>query len=147
MITFQCFECGEEMEISRKMAGKPVRCVKCGAVAEVPKPRERRQHTEEEQALLHRIKQKVDRDEQEKEKTDAENAQFVLPKIGWFGSPDAGMIGGSIMIVVAVVWFVWGLSVDRFFYYPPVLLVVGIVAIVRGIIIRVRGSKRRKRKR
>ena len=51
------------------------------------------------------------------------------------------------MIVVAVVWFVWGLSVDRFFYYPPVLLVVGIVAIVRGIIIRVRGSKRRKRKR
>jgi hypothetical protein len=45
------------------------------------------------------------------------------------------VIGGLVMIAIAVVWFVCGLYyLDRIFFYPPVLFVVGVIAIVKGII-------------
>jgi hypothetical protein len=36
---------------------------------------------------------------------------------------------------VAVVWFVVGLAVfDMIYFYPPIVFVVGMVAVVRGLI-------------
>lgn len=46
---------------------------------------------------------------------------------------DTGIVGGIGMIVLAIVWFVLGMQAGRIFFYPPVLAVLGIVAIVRGI--------------
>jgi hypothetical protein len=43
-----------------------------------------------------------------------------------------GVLGGLILILIAVVWFFGGLAIDRIFYYPPVLLIIGIVAIIKG---------------
>jgi hypothetical protein len=43
-----------------------------------------------------------------------------------------GVLGGLIMILIAVVWFFGGLAIDRIFYYPPVLLIIGVVALVKG---------------
>ncbi len=37
------------------------------------------------------------------------------------------------MMVGAVVWFVVGLSFDFIFFYPPVLFIIGIVTLVRGM--------------
>ena len=37
------------------------------------------------------------------------------------------------MIVIAVVWFVAGLAGGRIFFYPPVLLIIGIVAVAKGL--------------
>lgn len=44
-----------------------------------------------------------------------------------------GVLGGVAMIVIAIVWFVLGLAADRIFYYPPILLIIGIVGVVKGL--------------
>ncbi|HZT80354.1 MAG TPA: hypothetical protein VFA26_09035 [Gemmataceae bacterium] len=50
------------------------------------------------------------------------------------GLVNAGVLGGVIMCVIAVVWLVLGLMVGYLFYYPPVLFVVGVIAIVVGVV-------------
>jgi hypothetical protein len=45
-----------------------------------------------------------------------------------------GVLGGVIMITVAVFWLFAGLAADRIFFYPPVLLVVGIYAVIKGVL-------------
>ena len=42
------------------------------------------------------------------------------------------IITGILMMIGAVVWFGLGLAADRIFFYPPVLFVCGIVAVVKG---------------
>lgn len=52
---------------------------------------------------------------------------------GGFGGTNAGVIGGLLMMVIAVVWFGVGyMYLDRIFFYPPVLLILGLVATVKG---------------
>ena len=55
---------------------------------------------------------------------------------------DAGVWGGLGLIVLAAVWFFLGLQAHRIFFYPPILAVVGLVAIVNGI-----GARRAKARR
>ncbi len=52
---------------------------------------------------------------------------------GWFGSTNAGVLGGLLMIVIAVVWFVLGLAGNRIFFYPPILFVIGVIAVIKGL--------------
>jgi len=52
---------------------------------------------------------------------------------GWFGNVNAGMFGGLLMMLIAVVWFVVGLAAGIIFFYPPILLVIGLVAFVKGM--------------
>lgn len=40
---------------------------------------------------------------------------------------------GILMMVGAVVWFVGGLAADRIFFYPPILLIFGFIAFIRGL--------------
>ncbi|MEM9327472.1 MAG: hypothetical protein AAGA85_17530 [Bacteroidota bacterium] len=57
---------------------------------------------------------------------------------GLFGPEKAGIqkgvTGGLIMIVIAIVWFFGGLAAGYLFYYPPILLVLGLYALVKGLI-------------
>jgi hypothetical protein len=53
---------------------------------------------------------------------------------GWFGSMNAGVIGGVLMMVIAVVWFVVGLHLGWIFFYPPILFVIGIAAFIKGLV-------------
>ncbi|MCE5279302.1 MAG: hypothetical protein ABFD92_11090 [Planctomycetaceae bacterium] len=46
---------------------------------------------------------------------------------------DKGVWGGLAMMVGAVVWFVVGWMAGYIFFYPPILFVIGIVALVRGL--------------
>jgi hypothetical protein len=46
---------------------------------------------------------------------------------------NAGVIGGVLMMVIAVVWFVVGLHAGWIFFYPPILFVIGIVALIKGL--------------
>lgn len=56
---------------------------------------------------------------------------------GYFAAEEKGVkkgvMGGVLMIVIALVWFFGGLAVDRIFFYPPVLLLFGIYAVVKGL--------------
>jgi hypothetical protein len=47
---------------------------------------------------------------------------------------NGGVLGGILMMVIAVVWFVVGIvALDMIYFYPPILFIVGIVALVRGL--------------
>jgi hypothetical protein len=52
---------------------------------------------------------------------------------GWFGNVNAGAIGGVLMMAIAVIWFVAGLAGGIIFFYPPVLFVLGLVALIKGL--------------
>lgn len=54
---------------------------------------------------------------------------FTLEKKGIRG----GMMGGIVMMVIAAVWFFAGLAADRIFFYPPVLFVIGVYALIKGM--------------
>ncbi len=41
---------------------------------------------------------------------------------------------GVAMMVGAVVWFIVGLFADRIFFYPPILYILGIVGVVKGLL-------------
>jgi len=43
------------------------------------------------------------------------------------------ILGGAGMMVGAVVWFVVGWMAGRIFFYPPILFVIGIVALIKGL--------------
>ncbi|MCU0646117.1 MAG: hypothetical protein MUC94_17900, partial [bacterium] len=68
-------------------------------------------------------------------------------KDGGFFAPEKrgiqkGIVGGIAMIVIAVVWFVAGYAAGYIFYYPPILLVIGLYALIKGIITgNIRGEK------
>lgn len=79
----------------------------------------------------------VDQEELKKEKARQIACQQQEQKESSYFAPEQkgmkkGVLGGLIMILIAVVWFFGGLAIDRIFFYPPVLLVIGIVAIVKG---------------
>lgn len=57
---------------------------------------------------------------------------------GFFGAEKKGMkkgvLGGVAMITIAIVWFVVGYAAGYIFYYPPILLVIGVVAVIKGLV-------------
>ncbi|NUQ60927.1 MAG: hypothetical protein HUU20_00455 [Pirellulales bacterium] len=59
---------------------------------------------------------------------------------------EKGILGGMLMIVIAVVWFVAGLAAGYIFYYPPILFIIGMYALLKGLftgnITGQRGSRR-----
>jgi hypothetical protein len=45
-----------------------------------------------------------------------------------------GLVGGGTAMLIAVVWFVLGIILlDRIFFYPPILFIVGIAGVFRGL--------------
>lgn len=60
---------------------------------------------------------------------------------------DKGVLGGLLLIVIAIVWFVAGLAADVIFYYPPVLLIIGIFGVFKGLATGNIAGKRKGRRR
>ncbi|HEX7898225.1 MAG TPA: hypothetical protein VF950_10730 [Planctomycetota bacterium] len=50
------------------------------------------------------------------------------------------ILGGVGMMVGAVVWFVVGYAAGRIFFYPPILFVIGIVAVIKGLMTKTEAS-------
>ena len=71
----------------------------------------------------------------------------VEGKYGGFFGPekagiDKGILGGIIMMGIAVIWFFGGLSVGLIFFYPPILFVIGMYASLKGVVTgNIRGKK------
>jgi hypothetical protein len=68
-----------------------------------------------------------------KKRAKREGYSGVAFEEGWFGSVNSGAVGGILMMVIAVVWFVGGWMAGRIFFYPPILFVIGFIALVKGI--------------
>lgn len=46
---------------------------------------------------------------------------------------EKGVIGGIVMIGIAVVWFFVGLEAGYIFFYPPILFLIGVYALLKGL--------------
>ncbi|MCE7994232.1 MAG: hypothetical protein HEP71_19750 [Roseivirga sp.] len=44
-----------------------------------------------------------------------------------------GVLGGIAMMVIAAVWFVLGWQAGYIYYYPPILFIIGLVGLIKGI--------------
>jgi hypothetical protein len=54
------------------------------------------------------------------------------PPAGSGRSISPTLVTGLLMMLGAVIWFVGGLAIGILFYYPPVLFVLGIIAVFKG---------------
>ncbi len=46
---------------------------------------------------------------------------------------DKGVLGGIVMMVIAVVWFGLGWAAGYIFFYPPILFVIGLFGVLKGL--------------
>ncbi|MEJ7593771.1 MAG: hypothetical protein WKF77_19710 [Planctomycetaceae bacterium] len=61
-------------------------------------------------------------------------APYERPQEAVARASNGSMITGILMMVGAVIWFVGGLAADIIFFYPPVLFVLGFIALVKGVL-------------
>lgn len=155
--------CGRSLNIKDELAGRKVRCPACRDVLSVPDYEEEPEPEPEVIEAIaadpaeddddfrvtarpgSRSSRPVRRREPELDtppprkrrrrrlRHDDDRGPRVAFERGWFGSVNAGVAGGLLMIVIAIVWFVVGLAGGIIFFYPPVLLVIGIVAMIKGM--------------
>lgn len=89
--------------------------------------------------------EEADEDEEEEErprkkKSNKKKSKKYKPiRRGGTSASEAGgfsysIIGGLLIMILAVVWFVGGLMVGILFFYPPILFIVGVVAFINGLI-------------
>jgi len=60
----------------------------------------------------------------------ADDLTFGFDKLGIKN----GILAGTILIAVGLVWLLWGLKNGLFFYYSLVLVLFGLIAIIIGLI-------------
>ncbi len=140
--------CGKSMRVKDTFAGKKARCPACNAVLSIPDP------AAEEPIEELPVVEPEDRPRVKAPQLDepapyrpgreprlagipAERGRRRAPPVtfepGWFGSINSGMVGGALMMVIAIVWFVVGLFAGYIFFYPPILFVIGLIALIKGL--------------
>jgi hypothetical protein len=138
--------CGKKYRVKETLAGKKIRCADCAELIKVPQEvmdddaefdefgdlqPAARDREESEASLPPRAKR---RSKTTKGDVTADKpARQKLLQKGWFESTNGGVLGGILMNLIAVVWFGAGLAGGRIFFYPPVLLIIGIVAVCKGL--------------
>lgn len=50
------------------------------------------------------------------------------------GGINKGVLGGIIMMAIAVIWFFVALSFGWIFFYPPILFLIGLYAFIKGLL-------------
>jgi hypothetical protein len=129
-------------------AGKRVRCPGCGTVSDIPLPQAAVSEPipeaipEAPEAEGYQLGEPIDQPQPQERRKRPKSRSKPKKKRGFFsdmdttpesGMSNAGVILGVLMMVGAVVWFVLGIFAGWVFYYPPILFIVGIVAVVKGI--------------
>ena len=105
------------------------------------RPRKKKQSDEQDEEERPRNKKRTDDDDNEddederprKKKKGLKKGKTVNKNFHMeHGILNAGVLGGLAAMVGAVIWFVVGLFNDIIFFYPPVLFVLGLIAMVKG---------------
>jgi len=126
-----CVECGSIVTDVQNFGSKsePV-CGRChhkaGNSAEVP--------TKEPVATA--TEAAASREAQRHEALDALSEPVKSSGGGYFEAEkkgiQKGMLGGFVMMVIAVVWFVVGWALGFIFFYPPILFLIGLYSFIKG---------------
>jgi hypothetical protein len=160
VIPLEC-SCGQSYQIKDDLAGRRVRCPGCQQVLSVPAPEPERETEADTYRLaddsvdaatgiqtktpearpgsaydpevppIHPARNPTQVPPRERSRQD-EGPRIVFEE-GWFGSVNSGVIGGVLMILIAVVWFFGGLAVGVIFFYPVILLMIGVFSIIKGL--------------
>lgn len=148
--------CGRALRVKDALAGKRIRCPECSQVLSVPELDAAREEEAVEALLADDgvsagpppkprdavpyavpVEREPYRPSSEpprrREKPRERRERRVTFEQGWFGSLNAGMIGGLLMMLIAVGWFVAGLAGGIIFFYPPILFVIGFIAMMKGL--------------
>ena len=118
----ECMKCGV---VVAKFRHRQTEQTQAAAVAPPPLPQVRSQ--EEIQADLHGAGY-VPR---ERVSDTVEHEGFFAPEKRGL---DKGVLGGVVMMLIAVVWFGIGWAAGYIFFYPPVLFVIGLFGLVKGLL-------------
>ena len=160
-ISLSC-DCGRALRVKDELAGKKIRCPQCRSILvvlakkseaddlvlevlaaddedEANRGSSRRAAIQSEPPEVKPVRRRAVEDEEPMPRKRPRPRREIRrggPSVtferGWFGSVNAGVIGGVLMMIIAVVWFVVGLACGILFYYPPILFVIGIIAIIKG---------------
>ena len=154
-IAFRC-PCDQDLEVDDQFAGQEVSCPTCRTVVVAPakprraaavvvapppeRPSPRRQPPADEYEVVEdrptrRPRRANLEDEQirvrgkKKKRKPAEQSRSLEG-----GIINGGVVGGMIAMFIAVVWFVVGMAAGWVFFYPPILFIIGLVAVIKGLI-------------
>lgn len=162
-VSLSC-NCGRALRVKDELAGKKIHCPQCRSILTVPASDSEAQEVvleviadedEEESSGSPSRRAAIraeppratpvsprsredDRPTVKKRPVQRRDRERGTPRVafeeGWFGSMNAGVIGGILMILIAAVWFIGGLFAGVLFFYPPILAVIGFIAIIKGCV-------------
>jgi hypothetical protein len=150
-IALSCQTCGRELRVKDELAGQEIYCPDCksiltvpagsGPVAEYSVPEAMPAHTDTESDFAARSEQPASAPVQDAQPANLED--WVRRTGGrpgpsrpkpQFGTTSAGIRGGIVMMIIAVIWSVVGLVLlNHFFIYPIILFIVGLIAFVKAL--------------
>jgi phage FluMu protein Com len=175
-IRIRCPECSKPLQVSGGLAGKTGKCPSCGTLMKIPapspaapgpermppvrKPPRRPGASQAETPGLPPRKPPVraqgapDPDVPQIQVTEPDWGSTLRQRSaseGGFFAPEkkgiqAGVLGGVTMIAISLVWFIGGLAAGIIFYDPPILFVIGLFALIQGLMTGNLAGKRRRRR-
>ncbi len=142
-IEFDC-DCGKSLRVKDELAGRTIRCPECDERITVPedeeparaipiakpaRPTPRVIDEDEEDERPSKRRRNDDDDDFEPRPKKRKKKKPVEQSSG----SQAPIAIGCLMMVGAVVWFVVGLMADWVFFYPPILFILGMISVGRGV--------------
>lgn len=122
-----CPSCGSEIAIPEGFTGVQRQCTSCRKFVLIPPPSRRAasQPAMEEGTAAPPARRRIIRRRPERE-----NGPFEIEQRGM----NAGLMGGIVMMAIAVLWFVGGLAAGIIFFYPPIMFFVGLIATISAVL-------------
>lgn len=153
---FRCTECGttvripqpEEEPLEVSLAEEPPRRrVRVRDEEDTPRPARRdlasrrvREEEEEDRPVRRRPSRREEDDDtdpdtsiKKKKKKRRATASAGGSSGGGFTTTLGPIVGGLLMMIGGAVWFFAGLAANRIFFYAPVLCVLGLVSLIKGL--------------
>jgi hypothetical protein len=150
-----CPQCGTQLQVPAAMGGRQGQCLRCQGVVEIPHAASLARAPQAQYASAQPTAEPDEYALAPPEPTmPALDPSNYAPKKNLPGLPnnpnrpasggafsmeksglDAGILGGIGLMILSVVWFFGALFfLNTIFFYPPILFIVGLIAMVRGFI-------------
>jgi hypothetical protein len=150
-ISFSCESCGRSLRVRDELAGQEIYCPDCRSILTVPaangaissyRPQTVAPSADQGDALAARAEERTNPLPEPPKAADVDEwlPPQRTPRRGSTSRPSTGSAttsigGGLVMMLIGVVAFGLGLIVlGRVFVYPIILFVVGVVALIKGIV-------------
>jgi hypothetical protein len=138
-ITLECPRCEHTVRVPAPPSGRAPRCPGCKETVRAPARRgeaRRRTSGRGAQAISKRAAPASERVAGVPDEGASLEASIF----------SSGILGGVLAMVVALVWFAVGWSAGKLYFYPPVLFMIGVCAVIKALLDQ-RAPARRPRRR